>query len=106
MTQLFRSRDTLRAARLGLSVNPEPKCNVCGYTQDPDDMGAAHEHYGDICSHCDEGLIECVQCGKRRTEGDMRRLGDNPVCSALCDINLEYDNTNADNRLTRVDLGL
>jgi hypothetical protein len=29
-----------------------------------------------------------------------------PVCSSVCDLSLEYDNTNADNRLTRVDYGL
>ena len=117
MTALFRPQTTITAARLGLAVTPDPTCACCGEEMpeaedraanwtDLDGVTEAQEHYrGPICVRCFEDFATCAHCGNKRREQDMWSYT-GPVCSGVCDINLEYDNTNADNRLTRVDYGL
>ena len=60
---------------------------------------------GPICVRCFEDFATCAHCGNKRREQDMWSYT-GPVCSSVCDLSLEYDNANADNRLTRVDYGL
>jgi hypothetical protein len=114
---LFTARDTITAARLGLAVTPEPTCACCGEEMpeaedraanwtDLDGVTEAQAHYrGPICVRCFEDFATCAHCGNKRREQDMWSYT-GPVCSGVCDLNLEHDNTNADNRLTRVDYGL
>jgi hypothetical protein len=73
---------------------------------DLDGVTEAQAHYrGPICVRCFEDFATCAHCGNKRREQDMWSYT-GPVCSSVCDLSLEYDNTNADNRLTRVDYGL
>jgi hypothetical protein len=117
MTALFRPQTTITAARLGLAVTPDPTCACCGEEMpeaedraanwtDLDGVTEAQEHYrGPICVRCFEDFATCAHCGNKRRDQDMWSYT-GPVCSSVCDLSLEYDNTNADNRLTRVDYGL
>jgi hypothetical protein len=115
MTALFRPQTTITAARLGLAVTPETTCACCGEEMpeaedraanwtDLDGVTEAQAHYrGPICVRCFEDFATCAHCGNKRREQDMWSYT-GPVCSSVCDLSLEYDNTNADNRLTWSDV--
>jgi hypothetical protein len=115
MTALFRPQTTITAARLGLAVTPETTCACCGeempeaedraaHWLDLDGVTEAQTHYrGPICVRCFEDSATCAHCGNKRREQDMWSYT-GPVCSGVCERNLEYDNTNADNRLTWSDV--
>jgi hypothetical protein len=115
MTALFRPQTTITAARLGLAVTPETTCACCGeempeaedraaHWLDLDGVTEAQAHYrGPICVRCFEDFATCAHCGNKRRDQDMWSYT-GPVCSSVCDLSLEYDNTNADNRLTWSDV--
>jgi len=114
---IFTARDTLTAARLGLS-EPTYTCPLCCYDHEADDLAQtyyaadptlaeAEKHYGaHLCCTCFEDLTACAVCDTRRRQTDMTPLGydDAHVCSAYCEAEWNEPSYAADNRLTWKDV--